>query len=106
MASTGEFFTGLVMDMAYVNLVWRIILGSVIVLMVASALIAWSLYGRAVEEVPLPPSHVVRTKFSIDELRNIVNVYQKKEEAHAAVLASRPPAPKFNSDEPAALGDN
>jgi len=76
-----------------VYLAWRLTLISALCVAAAVAAFAWISYGWAVKEAELQFSRPNRETFSIDELRSVIEMYQKREEEHASLRQARPPAP-------------
>jgi len=78
-----------------VDLVWRLVLGTTILLATLLVVLAWFAYGWAVKEDVLPFSRTSRDAFSIEELRGVIETYQKKETDHATLRRARPAAPSL-----------
>ena len=76
-----------------VHLAWRLVIGAAFVIAITVCLLAWFSYGWAIKTTDLPPSRRSRDVFSIDELRGIIDVYQKKENYYAALRHAQPKAP-------------
>jgi hypothetical protein len=76
-----------------VYLLWRLTLAASFATAIALTALAWISYDWAVSETELQFSRPNREVFSIDELHQVIGVYQKKEEEHAALRAARPEAP-------------
>ncbi|MDP2630793.1 MAG: hypothetical protein Q8P56_05310 [Candidatus Uhrbacteria bacterium] len=78
-----------------VHLVWRMILGTTLILASTLIVLAWLAYVWAVKEDTLPFSRTSRDAFSIEELRDVIAVYEKKESEHATFHSVRPTAPSL-----------
>lgn len=79
------------------NFLWRVMLGSALALAVAVGILAWFLYGKVTTEPGIPPSPKHnQVELSIDELRAVIGVYQKKEEEFRLLHSSPPSAPLLN----------
>ncbi len=76
-----------------VHLVWRLILSVALLVALGLSVVAWFSYGWAIKETDLPFSRTHRDAFSIEELRAVIEVYQKKEIDHAELKHARPSAP-------------
>ena len=75
------------------NFVWRIMLGSALLCAAIIGVFAWLTYQHAVEESALPPTRVSRDPFSIEDLRELIALYEKKENDYSILIDSRPKAP-------------
>ncbi len=72
---------------------WRLTFALSFCFAAAITFLAWISYGWAIKEAELQFTRPNRETFSIDELRSVIEMYQKKEEEHASLHQSRPTAP-------------
>ncbi|MDO8520535.1 MAG: hypothetical protein Q7S52_00270 [bacterium] len=81
-----------------VHFVWHAILGVMFFFVIAIAMLAWFSYEWAIKETAMPFSRTSRDAFSIEELRSVIEVYQKKEADHAALRQARLQAPSLGTE--------
>lgn len=88
-----------------VHLVWRLIVGTTLIAAIVLCVFAWLAYGWAIAEEALPISPPRRDPFSIDELRHVVELYQKKETNFAQLKNTRPQAPVLGAGTVVGVGN-
>lgn len=75
---------------------WRIIIGSVVCLVCATALFAYVTYVWAVNsETTTVPTKRDPNAFLLTDLKKVIVQYQAKEERYNALLTTRPTAPAY-----------
>jgi hypothetical protein len=94
LASVTKVLRRVTSDNASSTLLWRILLGCGLTLAVALGVIAWLVYGWVTKApIILPPSKAKQATLSIEELHEVIALYQKKDEEHAVLLQFPPDAP-------------
>lgn len=79
------------------NFLWRIVLGFAFSVAITVATFAWLSYGEVTAERPVPTSSKrIPPALSIDELREVIDFYQKKEEDFRLLRSSPPRAPSLS----------
>ncbi len=74
--------------------IWHIVLCCTLLIAVVLGIFAWFTYGWATREPEASPaSKSGKAILSIDELRGVITLYQKKESDHNTLLHSQPEAP-------------
>lgn len=73
---------------------WRVILWFGLLISVSIGIAAWITYGWAITEetIASPPANE-RAPVSIDDLRGVISLYQKKENDYQVLRQSSPSAP-------------
>lgn len=80
------------------HLIWMLVLGVAFTAAVALCLFAWLSYTWATTEGDIVFSRTSHEAFSIEELRGVINAYQKKESDYAALHHARPEAPNLGAE--------
>jgi hypothetical protein len=81
------------------NVVWRLLLGVHIVVFILVAIAAWFVYGSVIAEPSLLATFKSKDRqpaFSIEDLRGVITLYQKKEDDFALFHSMVPPAPELH----------
>ena len=96
LASLTKFFRGKNWGEGSVNLLWRTLLGVTFLLAIVLGAFAFVTYQWATEVPVQPPLPKIRSTFSVDELREVITLYQKKSDDFKQLEQSRPDAPPLD----------
>lgn len=81
------------------NVVWRLLLGVHIAVVIVVAIAAWFVYGGVIAEPTTLAAFKAKDRqpaFSIEDLRSVITLYQKKEDDFTLLHSTVPTAPSLH----------